>query len=137
MQMTTSYFGHAHGAPAPLQFSAQAPVQFNVEAADSFDPDATLPVSVTFLDPKSVSGTPWQTRPRAMTIDLLEPVNPAQAHIPPTQPDVVPLPPTPHSDPLTPTPTDVPPAVVEPPMPGEHMPVVDPALPGQPVVVSV
>ena len=143
MPMTTSDFGHAHGANValgaqrPLQFSAQAPVPFNAEAADSFDPEATLPVNVTFLDPKSVSGTPWQGQPRAMTIGLLEPVNPAKAHIPPTVPDVVPLPATPHPEPLTPTPTDEPPAVIEPPMPGEHVPVVDPALPGQPVIVSV
>ncbi len=156
MQMTTSYFGHAHGAhgaQAPLQFIAQgplqflaqarvlyrdqAPVPFNAEAADSFDPEATLPVNVTFLDPKSVTGRPSQAQSPVRTIGLLEPAIPTKAHIPPSVPDVVPLPPTPHPEPLTSTPTDVPPEVIEPPMPGEHVPVVDPALPGQTVIVSV
>ena len=139
MQLTTSNYGHLHGtngAQSPLQFIAQTPATFGAEETDRFDPEATLPVNVTFLDAKSVVGTPWQALRIVGTIGLLEPVNPLKAHIPPPEPEVVPLPPTPHPEPLTPTPTDVPPPVIEPPMPGEHVPVVDPALPGQPVIAS-
>ena len=148
MQLTISNYGHFHGVNGtngalgtqrPLQFIAQAsthvPMPFIAEEADMFDPEATLPVNVTFLDAKSVVGTPWQGECPVRTIGLLEPVNPLKAHIPPPEPEVVPLPPTPHPVPPTSTPTDVPPEVIEPPMPGEHLPVFDPALP-QPTVIA-
>ena len=142
MQLTTSNYGHLHGtngAQSPLQFIAQAiaqtPATFGAEEADMFDPEATLPVNVTFLDAKSGVGTPWQAPQSVRTIGLLEPVNPLKAHIPPPEPEVVPLPPTPHPVPPTSKPTDVPPEVIEPPMPGEHLPVFDPALP-QPTVIA-
>ncbi|MCY7314246.1 MAG: hypothetical protein LH480_01065 [Rubrivivax sp.] len=64
--------------------------------------------------------------------------NPARAlqavDVPQPAPDVVPLPPTPHPNPPPGTPTEIPPLeqppeIIEPPDPGQHVPVQDPMVP--------
>ena len=47
-------------------------------------------------------------------------------HIPPPTPDTVPMPPSPHP---VPPPPEVPPEIIDPPLPGEQQPIVDP-IPG-------
>ncbi len=55
--------------------------------------------------------------------------------VPQPTPDVVPTPPTPHPTPAPGTPQEIPPLeqppeIIEPPEPGQHVPVRDPMVPG-------